>query len=184
MVLSVGYIKRVTTLPTRAWVRTRLWRPRTATSLQRSDTVGLALNRATKWPLMMATTTHNGASHRKRHAANAAGMRVAVFARHTRDPSPCRAKPTCRLALRGTACRAFYLALCLRPSHPLPAPRHRQPRTGCAAQPGRLRGCTRLHAGAGLPAGPVQPTHGLGCVSGAWLSHGGKQPRFANSGSC
>ncbi len=71
--------------------------------------------------LMVTTPAHHGAVNRNRHAANTAAMRVCVFARHTRDPSRCRAKPTCRLTLWGTACRAFYLALCLRSSHPLPA---------------------------------------------------------------
>jgi hypothetical protein len=43
-------------------------------------------------------------------------MLVPAPARHTRASSACRAKPTCRLAFRGAACRPFYLA------HPIGAP--------------------------------------------------------------
>jgi len=128
---------------TRTWVRTPLRRPRTTTSLQRRETVAQALNGSARRLLMVTTPSRHSAVNRNRHAANTAAMRVCVVARHMRDPSRCRAKPPCRLALRGTACHPFYLALCLRPSHPLPAPTHRQPHTGCAAQPGRLRGCSK-----------------------------------------
>jgi len=64
---------------------------------------------------MARTRAHHGARHRKRHVANAAAMRVPVFARHTRDPSRCRAKPTCRLASGGTVCRHVYLAHLIAP---------------------------------------------------------------------
>src|SRR5882672_6936927 len=55
-----------------------------------------------------------GAMNEKKHAANPAGKRFRVLARHRRCKARCRAQPTCRLPLRPGMCRPFYLALALR----------------------------------------------------------------------
>ncbi|CAN5653126.1 hypothetical protein BH10PSE18_BH10PSE18_47950 [soil metagenome] len=94
-----------------------------------------------------------GICHRKRHTANTAAMRVSVFARHTRDPSRCRAKPTCRLAFGGATCHPLLSGP---PSSPLAsAPGSDPPPASHGVRSAAWRAARvqrPLHAGAGLAA--------------------------------
>ena len=138
---------------------------RSPTALPQVTSKGMSSLRDSILP-MAALQAQHSAVHSGRHAAAPAAMRVPVPARHTRASSGCRAKPRCRLAFRGTACRPFYLALdphpSSRPPSPVPAP------TGtdsAAPAPGLPEGSTCREVSTHFQHMDVQPERMRNCGS-------------------